>query len=181
MTSSAVSTFGRKIASTRPRSRHQVGSKVRRTRSVDTHDALAPAKIESRKRITERAPRRACLRNANAILKVEHHALRRQPACFRNTLRLVRRCDQQRSTNARFPPRACPFRSFLRSSYKTSVLQARNVRRHALPATVAKLPVVGVSTDALCAVRLLVARACMDDGKIAENPNHDIVLANVLY
>src|SRR5262245_15328467 len=60
-------------------------------------------------------------------------------------------------------------------------LQARDVRGHALPAAIAQLPVVGVAAGTLRSVRFLVGGARVDDGKVAEDADDDVVLANVAH
>src|SRR5215831_15714328 len=59
-------------------------------------------------------------------------------------------------------------------------LQTGDMGRDALPAPVAKLPIVGVTPAALCAVRLLVAGARVNDCKVAKDTDQHVVLANVL-
>src|SRR5262249_11309232 len=56
-----------------------------------------------------------------------------------------------------------------------------HMSRDALPPSIAQLPIVGVTAGALCAIRLLVARARVDDGEFAQDANHDIMLADVAY
>src|SRR5262249_41957965 len=59
-------------------------------------------------------------------------------------------------------------------------LHTRHVGGYALPAPVAKLPVIGIAAGSLGAVRLLVAGARVDDSEVAENANHHVGLADVL-
>src|SRR5262245_48326329 len=59
-------------------------------------------------------------------------------------------------------------------------LQTGDMGRDALPATVAKLPIVGVTPAALCAVCLLVAGARVNDCEVAKDADQHVVLANVL-
>ena len=54
------------------------------------------------------------------------------------------------------------------------------MRRDALPASVAKLPIIGVASGPLAAVGLLVAGARVDDGEVAQDADNHVVLANVL-
>jgi hypothetical protein len=54
------------------------------------------------------------------------------------------------------------------------------VCRDALPASVAKEPIIGVAAGTLGTIRLLVAGARVDDGEIAEDSDDHIVLADVL-
>src|SRR5262245_15274664 len=58
-------------------------------------------------------------------------------------------------------------------------LAPRDVGRNALPAPVAPLPIVGVTAAALSPIGLLVAGGRVDDGEVAEDPDHDVVLAQV--
>src|SRR5262245_41434539 len=58
-------------------------------------------------------------------------------------------------------------------------LAPRDVGRNALPAPVAPLPIIGVTAAALSPVGLLVAGGGVDDGEVAENPDHDVVLAQI--
>src|SRR5688572_33452572 len=60
-------------------------------------------------------------------------------------------------------------------------LQPRNVSRHALPAAVAELPIVGVAAGAWGPVRLRVGGAGVDDGEVAEDADDDVVLADALH
>jgi len=54
------------------------------------------------------------------------------------------------------------------------------VRGDALPAPIAKLPIIGVAASTLATVSLLVAGARVDDGEVAKYADHDVVLADVL-
>jgi len=54
------------------------------------------------------------------------------------------------------------------------------VRRDALPAPIAKLPIIGVAAGALATVGLLVAGARVDDGEVAKDADHDVMFADVL-
>jgi hypothetical protein len=54
------------------------------------------------------------------------------------------------------------------------------VRGDALPAPIAKLPIVGVAAGAFGAVGLLVAGARVDDGEVAKNADQHIMLADIL-
>src|SRR5215813_4450091 len=59
-------------------------------------------------------------------------------------------------------------------------LQPADMGRDALPAPVAKLPIVGVTPAGLCAVCLLVAGARVNDCEVAKDADQHVVLANVL-
>src|SRR5262245_46073242 len=59
-------------------------------------------------------------------------------------------------------------------------LETGDVGRDALPASVAKLPIVSVAAGAPATVRLLIAGASVDDGEVAENADHHVMLADVL-
>ena len=50
----------------------------------------------------------------------------------------------------------------------------------ALPAPITKLPIVGIAARASRPVRVHVGGPGVDDGEIAEDADHDIMLANVL-
>ena len=52
--------------------------------------------------------------------------------------------------------------------------------RDALPAPVAKLPIIGVAAGPLGTICLLVAGAPVDDGEVAKDTDDHVVLADVL-
>src|SRR5262245_30211662 len=59
-------------------------------------------------------------------------------------------------------------------------LKTGNVSGNALPASVAKLPIIGVAAGALATVGLLVAGAGVDDGEGAKNADQHVMLGDVL-
>jgi hypothetical protein len=59
-------------------------------------------------------------------------------------------------------------------------LKARDVGRDALPASVAKPPIIGVAAGPLGTICLQVAGAPVDDGEVAEDTDDHVVLADVL-
>src|SRR5438067_2257236 len=59
-------------------------------------------------------------------------------------------------------------------------LKARDVGRDALPASVAKPPIIGVAAGPLGTICLLVAGAPVDDGEVAKDTDDHVVLADVL-
>src|SRR5438067_10022720 len=59
-------------------------------------------------------------------------------------------------------------------------LEACDVGRDALPASVAKPPIIGVAAGPLAAICLLVAGARVDDGEIAKDTDDHVVLADIL-
>src|SRR6516162_7210038 len=59
-------------------------------------------------------------------------------------------------------------------------LETGDMGRDALPAPVAKLPIVGVTPGALCAVCLLIAGARVNDCEVAKDADQHVVFANVL-
>src|SRR5262245_42114031 len=59
-------------------------------------------------------------------------------------------------------------------------LKTGNVSGNALPASVAKLPIIGVAAGALATVGLLVAGTGVDDGEVAKNADQHVMLADVL-
>ena len=59
-------------------------------------------------------------------------------------------------------------------------LEARDVGRDALPASIAQPPIVGVAAGPLRAIRFLITGARMEDGEVAKNTNDHIMLADVL-
>ena len=52
--------------------------------------------------------------------------------------------------------------------------------RDALPASIAKAPIIGVAAGPLGTICFLVAGAPVDDGEIAENTDDHVVLADIL-
>src|SRR5262245_6880430 len=75
----------------------------------------------------------------------------------------------------------CPARSMFcsRAGGLSVPLKARHVRGDALPTSLAPTPIVGIAAAAWRAVGLLITRAGMNDGEVAENADDDVVFANV--